>query len=121
MTTLLCPVCQAPFKEVIKEGILIDVCTQCKGVWLDRGELEKLLSVVRVEQEAYAPARPDAPQGRPGSDPHYREPHPQQRRRDFDDDDGDDDFRRSAGYGQGYGQGGYRKKSKLESIFGMFD
>lgn len=26
-------------KEVSKGGVLIDTCTQCRGVWLDRGEL----------------------------------------------------------------------------------
>jgi hypothetical protein len=34
-------------REIQKDGILIDVCPQCKGVWLDRGELEKLMSGVR--------------------------------------------------------------------------
>jgi len=33
---------------VLKEGVLIDVCTQCRGVWLDRGELEKLLSLAEA-------------------------------------------------------------------------
>ena len=39
-------------QEITRNGIMIDVCTQCRGVWLDRGELEKLLSSVRhVEEE----------------------------------------------------------------------
>lgn len=43
-----CPVCNdMRMREVEKDGILIDVCPQCKGVWLDRGELEKLMSGVR--------------------------------------------------------------------------
>lgn len=40
------PVCQGTMKEVSKGGVLIDTCTQCRGVWLDRGELEKLSSLV---------------------------------------------------------------------------
>lgn len=42
MLAIECPVCHAPFKETVKCGVLIDVCTRCGGVWLDRGELEKL-------------------------------------------------------------------------------
>lgn len=47
MTALDCPVCRAPFKEVAKDGVLIDVCTECRGAWLDRGELDKLLDIAR--------------------------------------------------------------------------
>jgi Zn-finger nucleic acid-binding protein len=42
-----CPVCDGRMREVEKEGVVIDICPECKGVWLDRGELEKLLSGVR--------------------------------------------------------------------------
>jgi hypothetical protein len=31
-------------QEVNRNGIQIDICPACRGVWLDRGELEKLLS-----------------------------------------------------------------------------
>ncbi|WP_366017887.1 zf-TFIIB domain-containing protein [Thermanaeromonas sp.] len=39
-----CPFCDVPMKEVERRGVLIDVCPECRGVWLDRGELEKLLA-----------------------------------------------------------------------------
>ena len=39
-------------QEVRRNDVMIDVCAQCRGVWLDRGELEKLLGAVRhVEKE----------------------------------------------------------------------
>lgn len=38
-------------KEVERRGVLIDVCPECKGVWLDRGELEKLLAAGSFEEE----------------------------------------------------------------------
>lgn len=44
MTAISCPVCAAPFKEVARYNILIDICTRCGGVWLDRGEMEKLVT-----------------------------------------------------------------------------
>jgi hypothetical protein len=46
-----CPVCHLPMDEVAKSGILIDVCPRCKGVWLDRGELSKLLETARGYHE----------------------------------------------------------------------
>lgn len=42
-----CPLCDVNMKEVDRRGVLIDVCPACKGVWLDKGELEKLLSASR--------------------------------------------------------------------------
>lgn len=54
MPLLMCPNCQAGMQEISRNGVMIDVCTQCRGVWLDRGEMEKLLGTVRqVEQEWY--------------------------------------------------------------------
>ena len=39
-------------QEVTKTGVLLDVCPDCKGTWLDRGELEKILTRAReVERE----------------------------------------------------------------------
>lgn len=49
-----CPVCNdVRMREVEKDGVLIDVCPDCKGVWLDRGELEKLLSEIREIRPAF--------------------------------------------------------------------
>ena len=39
-------------QEITRSSVRIDICSHCRGVWLDRGELEKLLSSVRnVEEE----------------------------------------------------------------------
>jgi Zn-finger nucleic acid-binding protein len=51
MIALNCPVCHARFKEIVKQGVLIDVCTECRGVWLDRGELDKLLAIADDNSE----------------------------------------------------------------------
>jgi len=51
MIALNCPVCTAPFKEIVKDSVLIDVCTECRGIWLDRGELDKLLDIAREKNE----------------------------------------------------------------------
>jgi len=41
-------------REVQKESVTIDVCPDCKGVWLDRGELEKLTQGLKEEQKYYS-------------------------------------------------------------------
>lgn len=49
-----CPVCEdSRMREVEKNGVLVDICPSCKGVWLDRGELEKLMTEVREARDVY--------------------------------------------------------------------
>lgn len=38
-----CPNCGAEMRERDRAGIRIDFCPDCKGVWLDRGELDKIV------------------------------------------------------------------------------
>jgi Zn-finger nucleic acid-binding protein len=38
-----CPVCSVPLTLSERQGIEIDYCPQCRGVWLDRGELDKII------------------------------------------------------------------------------
>jgi uncharacterized protein len=40
---LRCPTCSARLVELDRSGILIDACPECRGVWLDRGELDRIL------------------------------------------------------------------------------
>ncbi|HEX2908741.1 MAG TPA: zf-TFIIB domain-containing protein [Phototrophicaceae bacterium] len=40
---MVCPVCQVELKMSERQGVEIDYCPQCRGVWLDRGELDKIL------------------------------------------------------------------------------
>lgn len=76
-----CPTCKEP-NLVISErkGIEIDYCPDCRGIWLDRGELDKILEKSREEeprqreQPAYNPnpAYPQHPGNHPG---HYGKPY----------------------------------------------
>ncbi len=52
VAAMSCPVCRVPLAMSDRQGIEIDYCPQCRGVWLDRGELDKI-----VERSA-APAPP---------------------------------------------------------------
>lgn len=67
MVALNCPVCRAPFKEMVKHSVLIDVCTKCCGVWLDHGELDKLLDSVRGKNEGRLAHYTDEDIGYPAS------------------------------------------------------
>jgi len=44
MPLLVCPNCKVEMQAVNREGVEIDICTNCQGIWLDKGELEKIIS-----------------------------------------------------------------------------
>lgn len=48
---MVCPRCQGPLDEREREGVTIDVCRSCRGVFLDRGELEKIIARSRDEHD----------------------------------------------------------------------
>jgi Zn-finger nucleic acid-binding protein len=45
---MLCPICKEPLQTAERHGVEIDFCVKCRGVWLDRGELDKI--IVRAAQ-----------------------------------------------------------------------
>jgi uncharacterized protein len=49
-----CPVCQIDLKMAERQGVEIDYCPQCRGVWLDRGELDKIIERSTLERSPYA-------------------------------------------------------------------
>ncbi|UUZ66515.1 zf-TFIIB domain-containing protein (plasmid) [Polaromonas sp. P1-6] len=73
-----------------RQGVEIDYCPQCRGVWLDRGELDKLIERSAVAAPVPQPVSPQAA-----------------RRPDFEDSD----FRHNAGHGK------RKPKSWLSEIF----
>lgn len=113
-----CPSCGVGLVMTDRQGIEIDYCPQCRGVWLDRGELDKIIE--RAGQQA-APAPQAQPQlqpqpqqlpqpgpfAPPPPQPGYGQPPPRDPYRDH-------------GYrDQGYGHHGKYKKRKsfLEELF----
>lgn len=50
-----CPVCKVPLVMSERQGVEIDYCPQCRGVWLDRGELDKIVERSAAEAPAAAP------------------------------------------------------------------
>jgi hypothetical protein len=41
--TMKCPACSIDLQLSERQGVEIDYCPQCRGVWLDRGELDKII------------------------------------------------------------------------------
>lgn len=105
MPLLMCPNDNAQMQTMDRGGVQFDMCPTCRGVWLDRGELEKLMEHASASAapapQAYAPPVQPSPWGQPQS------PHPQQQGYREPPRYRDDDYR-------------YRKK-KRDSIFDIFD
>src|SRR3712207_2613219 len=111
MDPLTCPKCGSPWRSFERSGITIDQCTGCRGVFLDRGELERLIAAETSFSEGRSFARAEDL----GYGDRYRERYPFAPRHDDDDDD----HRRHA-YGHGrrrhHDRGGF-----LEDLFGGDD
>lgn len=56
MESLVCPKCRGGMRTYERSGIAVDQCGECRGIFLDRGELERLVD---------AEARFNAPQQQP--------------------------------------------------------
>lgn len=84
-----CPACKDSVLSMTeRQGVEIDYCPKCRGVWLDRGELDKIIEKSAVAETA-APAAASQHQ------PQYQQPH------------------HSSQHYKGY----KRKKSFLEELF----
>jgi Zn-finger nucleic acid-binding protein len=83
-TDLKCPKCLAPMRAIERSGIVVDRCTECGGIFLDRGELERLMRAENeyTEREFVTRERERGYPVEPRGD--FRAP---QYRRDDDDDD----------------------------------
>lgn len=106
-----------PMQQIIRDGIEIDRCPVSGGVWLDKGELEKLLGMMRdvinddesdyqrFKQMKHAGHIPPAQYQQMPPPPYgYARPHK------HDDDDYDDYYKYKHG-----------KKNKMKSILDFFD
>ncbi|MCP2263191.1 zf-TFIIB domain-containing protein [Promicromonospora thailandica] len=126
---MLCPIDQTTLVMSERKGIEIDYCPTCRGVWLDRGELDKVIDR-SVETEIAAenrPATPSAPAPNPvQAGPAYGSPQPAYDPR-YDDRRRDDDRRYDGDrrYGDDrryeYGDRRYKKKRKESFLEDLFD
>lgn len=92
-----CPICTGvDLKIAERQGIEIDYCPECRGVWLDRGELDKIIERSDTQPAPYTQAQPQ----------YQQKGHNQQQYGKQHHDD------------HGYGQNGqHRKKSWISELF----
>ena len=67
-----CPNCNETLLMTERNSVEIDYCPSCRGVWLDKGELDKMLDMVeqKYSQSGSSPATPQQ------QDPYYKQPDP---------------------------------------------
>ncbi len=108
-----CPIDAAELVMTERQGVEIDYCPTCRGVWLDRGELDKILDrAVQAAPAGPAPAAAPTPPP-PAPQPRYDEPRYDRTRDTYRDDDRYRDQGRDQ-YGRPYKK---RKESWLGEIF----
>jgi Zn-finger nucleic acid-binding protein len=98
-----CPVCNVELLMTDRQGVEIDYCPKCRGVWLDRGELDKLIERASHVESQYNTGR---------NGPNH-----------YDDDDLPNTVKRKNDeryYDKNHPQRRH-KKSFLEDMFDLFD
>ncbi|WP_073135202.1 TFIIB-type zinc ribbon-containing protein [Muricoccus roseus] len=105
---LLCPACKVDLVMSERQGIEIDYCPKCRGVWLDRGELDKIIERSASEETQTSQTQPYTPQPAPQRGQSY----PSQ---------GSYDSGHGSGHGGGHG-GGHGQSRRHGSFLGrLFD
>ena len=100
-----CPVCSnVDLLMAERHGVEIDYCSSCRGIWLDRGELDKVIE--RANAQLVEPAAS-------GAESDYRRPEPLPYRVE----EGRVDYRHHRDQGYGQGKPYKKKKSLLAEIF----
>jgi Zn-finger nucleic acid-binding protein len=78
-----CPICNVTLLLAEKQGVEIDYCPQCRGIWLDRGELEKIIEKTnQTEPSRYPDYREDKKQV-DYDDPRYANDNRNKRKKGF--------------------------------------
>jgi Zn-finger nucleic acid-binding protein len=105
-TDLICPKCQGLMRTYERSGVTVDQCADCRGIFLDRGELERLVDAEQGWQRSHSAPRDRDYERERDRDRGPSIPFP------FGDRDDDDDRRR-------YSEGSQkrRKKSFFDELF----
>ena len=99
-----CPVCKEALMMTERQGVEIDYCPKCRGVWLDRGELDKIIE--RSAGGSQYPVKSDHQERDHDSRRHHDTRHHDDHSKDYKYDQSKD----------------YYKKKKKESFLGdLFD
>jgi Zn-finger nucleic acid-binding protein len=108
---MVCPNCRVDLVMAERHGVEIDYCPKCRGVWLDRGELDKIVEKAVAAAQTASQVQPTSflPQGDadrspwgppPQGRPVYRDEHDDHQSRNHDDRDDHNDGRRGGWLGR---------------------
>jgi Zn-finger nucleic acid-binding protein len=81
---MMCPKCNGQMRQYERNGVTVDQCGECRGIFLDRGELERLVDAENAWHDAQASPRL---QHQPQHQPQYQQSAPQRPHRDYDSDE----------------------------------
>ncbi|HIW76689.1 MULTISPECIES: zf-TFIIB domain-containing protein [Gordonibacter] len=113
-----CPLCNVDLVMSERQGIEIDYCPQCRGVWLDRGELDKIIERANAAAAPAAAAPAAAAYAAPQAASYERE-----RERGYDerryDDRGYD--KRYDKYDDDHYKKGHKKKKRGDFLSDLFE
>lgn len=104
-----CPVCSSDLQIATRAGIEIDYCPTCRGVWLDRGELDKIIERHVLEMQNLSRGAP------PASTPEPPAPRPPERPRPRYEDEEESD------YDPHHRRKRRKKRDWFEDLFDIFD
>jgi Zn-finger nucleic acid-binding protein len=107
-TDLICPKCQGLMRTYERSGVTVDQCSDCRGIFLDRGELEHLVDAEQGWESSRSAPPPRERERERSRDRGPSIPNP------FGDRDDDDDYDRRR-----HGEGSHkrRKKSFFDELF----
>ncbi len=49
---MICPRCREELNEAVKHGVTIDHCLACGGIWLDKGEMSKMINQIKQAESS---------------------------------------------------------------------
>ena len=101
-----CPACDVTLVMADRQGIEIDYCPQCRGVWLDRGELDKIIErTANLAPQVTPPPAPTPPPYQPQHQAQHQPPQYQQHQHQHRPHYGDDYYKHK------------KKKNFLDDLF----
>ena len=107
-----CPVCNIELRMTDRQGVEIDYCPQCRGVWLDRGELDKIVAMAESQSTRERGYRDMDDAVDHDHDDHDHDDHRDRDRRDRRDGHG--------GHREGSNYGGRKREGFFSNLFDMF-
>ncbi len=106
-----CPIDGATLLMTNRNGIEIDYCPECRGVWLDRGELDKIIEREEAQMQSYQPQVSQQERRVTETEPR------QVNRKNYDEDD----YYQKQKYGDKHDYSHHKKKKPMSFLGDLFE